>query len=208
MGPSLLLRARGLDSLCLSLGISHGRPALSNVYFREAHPDAWTCAQRVRYLLETGGGAHLTHDEQLYLTLHVARLANDLRHEGRNPPRQSPDQGARQDCVWAFGSTSPAASRSVLGPGLSEKRWVGLARHAGWWAGCGRFRSSSFAADPASSSWLRPAAARWSVSSVVIVISTVGSLHLMERSSRRQAATIGSTAAICSACLILAMRVS
>jgi len=46
---------------------------------REAHPEAWLCAQRIRLLLETGGDVHLTHDEVLYLTLHVARLVSDLR---------------------------------------------------------------------------------------------------------------------------------
>ena len=45
---------------------------------REAHPQAYHCAQRIRYLLEIGG-ARLTEDEVLYLSLHVARLVADLR---------------------------------------------------------------------------------------------------------------------------------
>lgn len=45
---------------------------------REAHPQAYHCAQRIRYLLEIGG-AKLTEDEVLYLSLHVARLVADLR---------------------------------------------------------------------------------------------------------------------------------
>lgn len=46
---------------------------------REEHPDAWTCAQRIRYVLETGGDLRLTQDELFYLTLHIARLVKDLR---------------------------------------------------------------------------------------------------------------------------------
>lgn len=42
---------------------------------RRSHPQAYACAQRVRYLLEMGG-ARLTEDEVLYLALHVARVAN------------------------------------------------------------------------------------------------------------------------------------
>lgn len=44
---------------------------------KESHPEAWACAQRVKLLLETGGDATVTHDELLYLTLHIGRLVAD-----------------------------------------------------------------------------------------------------------------------------------
>lgn len=53
-------------------------PASLMAAIREAHPDEYSCAQRIRYLLEIGG-QRLTSDEVEYLTLHVARLVADNR---------------------------------------------------------------------------------------------------------------------------------
>lgn len=43
---------------------------------REAHPEAYACAQRIALVLELGDSG-LNEDEVVYLTLHVARLAHD-----------------------------------------------------------------------------------------------------------------------------------
>ncbi|WP_336631183.1 MULTISPECIES: PRD domain-containing protein [unclassified Microbacterium] len=42
---------------------------------REAHPRAYACAQRVRYVLELGG-SRLSADETMYLSLHISRLVS------------------------------------------------------------------------------------------------------------------------------------
>lgn len=53
-------------------------PSILMDAIREAHPAEYAIAQRIRYLLEIGGGK-LTGDEVLYLTLHVARLVAEVR---------------------------------------------------------------------------------------------------------------------------------
>ncbi len=53
-------------------------PVLLVSAIKESHPREYVTASRVRFLLEVEGN-HLTEDEVLYLTLHVARLAADSR---------------------------------------------------------------------------------------------------------------------------------
>ena len=46
---------------------------------RAAHPQALECALRLARLVELRLGSPLTDDEVSYLTLHVARVAQELR---------------------------------------------------------------------------------------------------------------------------------
>jgi len=46
---------------------------------RAAYPDALECALRLAAILELRLGTALTEDEIAYLTLHVARVVNEIR---------------------------------------------------------------------------------------------------------------------------------
>lgn len=48
-----------------------------NTAIRQAHPTALQCAERLEQILELRLGASLTEDELAYLTLHVARVADN-----------------------------------------------------------------------------------------------------------------------------------
>ncbi|MDO4790864.1 MAG: PRD domain-containing protein [Buchananella hordeovulneris] len=52
---------------------------------REAYPRAHQCALKLASLIELRLGARLTNDEVAYLTLHVARLADDRGYSQTNP---------------------------------------------------------------------------------------------------------------------------
>lgn len=52
-----------------------------------AHPEAYACAVKLRYVLEMNLRSELSNDEIAYLTLHVARLVWDLR---KKPPQIDP----------------------------------------------------------------------------------------------------------------------
>ncbi|WP_371152908.1 PRD domain-containing protein [Buchananella felis] len=53
---------------------------------REAYPRAHQCALKLASLIELRLGARLTNDEVAYLTLHVARLADDRGHNQTHSP--------------------------------------------------------------------------------------------------------------------------
>lgn len=45
---------------------------------KSSYPKAYSCAGKVRVLLEMHVGAELSRDEQTYLAIHISRLAQDL----------------------------------------------------------------------------------------------------------------------------------
>lgn len=58
--------------------LDEGATRLS-VAIREAYPDAFTTALKLQAVLELRLGEPLTEDEVTYLTLHIARMVDDLR---------------------------------------------------------------------------------------------------------------------------------
>jgi beta-glucoside operon transcriptional antiterminator len=60
--------------------LDEGRPTFGSA-IREAFPEAYQCAARLRAVLELRLGTTITDDETTYLTMHVARLAADDRKD-------------------------------------------------------------------------------------------------------------------------------
>ncbi|MDF1489638.1 PRD domain-containing protein [Tessaracoccus caeni] len=58
--------------------ITESQPTLADA-IRNAHPEAFTCAAKLRYVLEMNLRTQLSDDEVAYLALHVAKLVLDLK---------------------------------------------------------------------------------------------------------------------------------
>lgn len=69
--------------------------AAINLAIRQAHPVALQCAERLAHIMELRLGSGLTEDELAYLTLHVARVADDRLAAGTASTRkkESPTEG-------------------------------------------------------------------------------------------------------------------
>lgn len=62
--------------------IEESHPTLANA-IRNAHPAAFACAVKLRYVLEMNLRTQLSDDEVAYLALHIAKLVMDLRRDPR-----------------------------------------------------------------------------------------------------------------------------
>ena len=62
--------------------------AAINLAIRQAHPVALQCAERLAHIMELRLGSGLTEDEMAYLTLHVARVADDRLAADTTPARK------------------------------------------------------------------------------------------------------------------------